>query len=122
MATQNKNKKGNPYRPNVWGMIQYIAIAAINKGQIIPLGVLLALLILFLKLPTERAAEILKDLINLFETYHILVWIFSVLLLIGLLYNGKRLRRNHAQEIERLSEEKKQLQQLLAKKKLSTSK
>lgn len=122
MAKQKVADKKAYNRPNFWGMIQGIFIAAINKGQLLLLGAMFILMILIIKLPSNEASNILHELIRLIESYHILGWLFSVLLLISLVYTGKRLRRSHSTEISRLSEEKKKLQELLFNKKLKTSK
>ncbi len=120
--TQNVRSKSSTYRPNVWGMIQNIFIAAINKGQILIFGLFLIFIVLIVKLPTEQTYTVIHEFLDLLETWHILGWILSLILTIGIVYNGKRLRKIHSMEIDRLANEKKELQILLSKRKLNTSK
>jgi len=109
-------------RPNLWGMIQNISIASLNKGQFPIAMVTILLLILIIKLPPEDASKLLFDILELLKSMHILGWILSLISLVAWYLNTKHIRKIHVIEVNRIAEEKKELQQQLLGKKLSSSK
>lgn len=115
-------KKSNDYnRPNFWGMIQNILIASLNKGQFLIGFVGLIFLIMVLKLTQEDTKNLLDSIILTFKDWHYLGWIFGVFSTGGWYLGTKRLRHINAKEMNRISFEKKQLQQKVTNKKLRSS-
>lgn len=120
--SNNKRKKREYNRPNFWGMIQNVLIASLNKGQLLGGVVGLCVIIMVIKLPSEDTKELILEFLAKFGDYHYIGWILGVFSTIGWYFGTKRTRRIHTEEIRRISEEKKQLQIQLTKKKLRSSK
>jgi len=122
MAKSTSNNKPNQFRPNLWGMISNVIIAAINKGQIIPLALLLSFIIFMFRIPADKLSEFGTESLNVFEKWHILGWVITFMESLAGFYYIKRIRTKHNKEIERMSDEKTKLQELLLKTKLGSSK
>ena len=117
-------KKGNKdyNRPNFWGMIQNVLIASLNKGQFLMGFLGLIMIILVLKLTPEDTKKLLSKLLEIFQDWHYLGWTLGVFSTVGWYYGTKRIRVINAREINRIADEKKQLQQKATNKKLRSSK
>jgi hypothetical protein len=120
--TVKKNKAPNYYRPNFWGMIRDIFVTSMNKGQFPVMVVGIIIIILVIKLPSNEAYNLLHEILLLFEKWHILGWILSLLFLVGWLFNVRRIRKIHSSEMDRVSNNKRDLQGKLVNKNLPTSK
>lgn len=120
MGKKNRGKGYN--NPNFWGMMQNVLIASLNKGQFIIGLIGFIFLIMVLKLTPEDTKELLIKIINLFGDIYYVGWIIAIFSTFGWYFGTKRIRKIHASEMERVSNEKKQLQQKLTNKRLNTSK
>ncbi|OHX67389.1 hypothetical protein [Flammeovirga pacifica] len=116
---QNKNR----YQPNMWGFLRDVIIQSMNKGLILPLFGGLGMLLLLSKMSEEAIDELVFKLLELFTTSYGLGigWIVAVSLAYGWYTNSKGLRKLHQAEIERLSQEKSDLQRNTLKTRLSTT-
>lgn len=122
MARNEKSRnKNNSYRPNFWGMLQNVLIAALNKGQLLPMAFTLVVVILIIKYPNDQIPALFDKILNVSITNGVFGWLFAS----GSTFGGFMLirwqRRIHTKEIQRISKEKKTLQEKLAKKQLPSS-
>jgi formate hydrogenlyase subunit 3/multisubunit Na+/H+ antiporter MnhD subunit len=122
MARNEKSrKKNNSYRPNFWGMLQNVLIVSINKGQLPAAAISLILIIGMIKYPSDKIPELFDNLLHISRFNSIMGWIVAAITTFGGFFTARWLRRTHTKEIKRLSDEKKVLQEKLAKRKLPTS-
>jgi len=70
-------------------------------------------IILVSRMSQEALDAIGKEAISLLKEWHLLGWIFSILLTLILIFVNRFKTRTHRKEIERLSEEKEWLQETL---------
>jgi len=117
-----QKKANNYYRPNFWGMIRDIFVTSMNKGQFPVMMFCIIIIILVIKLPSDEAYKLLHEVLMLLEKWHILGWILSLLLLLGWLFNARRQRRINSDEMDRVSNTKRDMQSKLLNKNLPTSK
>ena len=118
---QQSKKRNNSYRPNGWGFLQNVLIAAMNKGQLPGMVIALLLIILFCRYPAEELPVLVENLLNISKVNSILGWILAVgITFVGYLVNRWQ-RRIHTKEIQRISKEKRQLQEKLTNAKLPSS-
>lgn len=123
MTSKTKKKyENNSSRPNGWGMIQNIFIAAMRNGQIVPAIIFLLLLIMILKLNSTQIMGLFNSIGDTFKSIYVLGWVLFGISLLYFERRMKKLRQSHSKEMDRVSEEKKQLQEILTKLKLPTSK
>jgi len=112
----------NRNRPNFWGFLQNVLIAALNKGQLLGMFFGLIILIIIIKIPNEQIPELIKDLTNISKINSILGWILGVITTFGGYVLIRWQKHIHTKEIQRISQEKKRLQEKLTNSNLPTSK
>ncbi len=115
------NRKQNYNNPNFWGMIQNIMIAGMNKGQLLPTIFGLILIILALKISPEVAGTLFFEMVVFVKNIWYIGWTLAILSIFGWYFGTKKLRRLHAKEMDRVSLEKSNLQELAAQKLLASS-
>ena len=122
MARNNKSKKrNNSYRPNFWGFLQNVLIASMNKGQLPVMGVIVVFIIILLKYPSDELPELLKGIASISKINSILGWILFTISTFTSYFLVKWQRKIHTKEIQRISNEKRQLQQKLSTERLPSS-
>jgi hypothetical protein len=122
MARNQRSKNANnSYRPNFWGFMQNVLIAALNKGQLLGMGIIVFFLILAIKLPSDDIVPLFEKLLDISEINSILGWILAGITTFGGFLVNRWQRRIHTNEVRRISNEKKLLQQKLTDKKLPSS-
>ena len=109
------------HKSNFWGMVGNVLVQSINKGQLPIAGVILIIITIIFKLPSERVYDLVKQLIDIATVYQIGGWILFGISIFGWIISSKSLRRNHTQEIRRLSTERTKLQEKLLNKELPSS-
>jgi len=116
-----RNKKGDYYRPNMWAALRDVIIAGMSKGQLLPLmgGLIVAFMIF--RMPPEDISKIMFELVSLIKDWYYIGWILAILSLPGWYITNKGLRRSHYNEMKRISDEKKLLQEKLLQRKLESS-
>ena len=120
MAKNNLNGQ-NASRPNIWGMIWDIGVSSLNKGQF-PIDIVgTVIIILVLKMTPQDSSKLVFEILNLFKNYYLIGWGTGGVVIMGWYFNSKHLRRIHSEEMTRVTEEKKELQQMLTNKKLPSS-
>ena len=122
MARNNKSKnRNNSYRPNFWGFLQNTLIASMNKGQLPIMGVIIVFIIIIIKYPSDELPGLLKSIFYISKINSILGWIFFGGSIFTSYFIVKWQRRIHTKEIQRISNEKRQLQQKLSTERLPSS-
>ncbi len=94
-------------------MISRVAIAAIDKGQWLASLGFFILLILILRLPEDSLLVITNKLLDLISRMSILGWILWIVTLFVAFLKSKGTNEIHNKEVERLSQEKRFLQEKL---------
>ena len=117
----NNKKDKNSYKPNFWGMMRDVLIASMNKGLFLPAMTGFLLMILVIKLPMEEVSILLHRLIDLFVSFKITGWVAAGGVTFAWYFNAKFLRRSHTNEMTRIGDEKKGLQEKVVNKKLPSS-
>lgn len=122
MARNQRNKnRNNSYRPNFWGFMQNVLIAALNKGQLLGMGIIVFFLILAIKLPSNEIVPLIEKILDISKINSILGWILAGFTTFGGFLVNRWQRRIHTNEVRRISNEKKLLQQKLTDKQLPSS-
>jgi hypothetical protein len=122
MSRNQKNKNtNNSYRPNFWGFMQNVLIAALNKGQLFGMGIVVFFIILAIKLPSNEIVPLIEKLLDISKINSILGWILAIFTTFGGFLVNRWQRRIHTNEVRRISNEKKLLQQKLTNKQLPSS-
>lgn len=85
----------NPYRPNVWGLINIFLQRAITKGLLIPAMLFLIIIAVLFKIPNDQTIPFLKLVVHSCMDWHIIGWILSILLLIGWTINNRFIKISH---------------------------
>ncbi len=118
---EKSRKRNNSFRPNMWGFLRDVIIAALDKGQLPVMFIGLYILIFFLKFPSDQLKPFFFDIINHDNFVNILGWFGFVSVSIVSFYINRRQRRLHNIEMSRVTEEKRILHEQLIKRKLPTS-
>lgn len=116
-----KTTKYSPNRPNLWGFLQNVLIAALNKGQLPAMFVGLILLIFAWKIPEEQVISFIKEIIAMSNNTGTLAWTLLTISVLASFFLTRMQRRMHTNEIKRMSQEKKALQEQLTKGQLPSS-
>ncbi|MEN9611908.1 MAG: hypothetical protein RLZZ628_2722 [Bacteroidota bacterium] len=102
-------------------MIRDIGVTSINKGQF-PIAIIGAIIIiLVLKMPSDDTSKLVFKVFSHFTTMHFLGWGISFISILGWYFSNRYQRRIHHQEMTRIAEEKKKLQEQKISKKLPSS-
>ena len=106
--------KTPPSRDSNWaGAVRDVLVASLNKGQF-PVACALGILgIIFWRLPKEELSKFLSNLLDRFENNYILGWFLFVLSLFGWYFHNRYVVRTHRNEMDRISNEKNELQNRL---------
>ena len=107
MAAKNNQENRST---NVWGMIADIAVAAINRGQFLPLCLFALVAFIVWKMPTEDVSNLVFRLFDVADSA-ILGYFLFVLSCLGWFYHARLQRRIFESEIDRIGREKSILQQ-----------
>ena len=117
----NSQNRNNPHRPNLWGAMQNVLIAALNKGQLLGMGLVVFFLVVVFRIPEDQLVPLIERLLDISEINSILGWILSGFTTFGGFLIIRWQRRIHTKEIKRISSEKRLLQQKLNSKELPSS-
>lgn len=119
---QIKNKKTNNFnRPNFWGFLQIVLLAALNKGQLFGMGIVVIFIIFAIKLPNNEIVPLMKNFLFISNNKSIFGWIFAIIITIVSFFVIRWQRKIHTEEIKRISQEKRSLQEKLINKQLPSS-
>jgi len=103
--------KNPPTRNSNWpGAVRDVLVASLNKGQF-PVACFLGIFgIIFWRLPKEDLSKFLNSVLDRFENNYILGWFLFVSSLFGWYFHNRYVVRVHRNEMERISNEKNELQ------------
>lgn len=123
MVNRKNNQKNRSiiHKSNLWGMMENVLIHSINKGQLPIAGVILIIILIIAKMPSENVYNLVEQLFNVAVVYRIAGWILFLICIFGWIISSKSLRRNHTHEIRRLSAERTKLQEKLLNNKLPST-
>lgn len=106
---KNQNAKtsdgANKYRPNGWGFL----LALFNKATIIPIVACIVIVVLIYNLPQNSLPDITKEALHLLHWHYVLGWVSSVILVLVCYWRSQIFNK----EVDRISQEKKELQEKL---------
>jgi hypothetical protein len=108
-------------KSNVWAAIRDVLVASINKGQLPIAGIVLFLIILAVKMPSEQAGKLLFELLGLFVKGYLLGYFLFAASVLGWFIHVKIQRRTFKREIARAGDEKTKLQEKLLPKLIESS-
>lgn len=99
-------------RPNMWGAITTVIVAAIDKGQL-PL-VLIAGVLIFLiyRMPVSDVAPFARHLLDILERGHIIGYIVGMAALIGWFVHARWQRQSISSEFREIAKERDHYQEL----------
>jgi hypothetical protein len=103
------------------GAFRDVFVAAINKGQLIPLGVFLIIALIIYKMPENEILNLVKEILLLLKQGYLAGYAFSFILTFGWYFHSKSLRKQYSLEYERIGIEKSDLQGKLIGVKLDSS-
>jgi hypothetical protein len=99
-----------------------VVIAAMNKGQLIPFGLLAVVIIIILRMPPAELTILTAETINRLLAMEGVAYIFLIATLASWFFHVKYLRRLFHVEMERVGQEKSALQAQSSKRKFKSSK
>ncbi len=121
MAKNRNNRQSSYHRPNMWGMIRDIGVASLNKGQFPFALVGTFVIIVLVRLPAEELSKLVFEIFESFKSFHLMGWFLFASSVLSWYLNAKHLRKIHTNEMNRVSDEKKNLQKQLTGENLKTS-
>lgn len=123
MTKKDKPKEANvnPHRPNFWGFLQNVLIASMSRGQLLGMTVAVIFIIIIIRYPGDQLPALVDRLIDITNLNRILGWICFVVVTFVSYLILRRQRITHNREMNRIAEEKKNLQQRLSKQELPSS-
>jgi len=114
-----KNK--TPAKINFFRMVRDVFIASMSKGQF-PLAITgIILMLMIIKMPSEDVSKLVFKLIDLTVNMKIIGYVISFFTTIGWYFHSKFQRRTFTDEINRISEERNELQKQLLGKRIKSS-
>jgi hypothetical protein len=99
-------------RPNIWGAITMMVVAAIDKGQL-PLVLIAAVLVfLIYRMPTSEVTPFARHLLDVLEKGHIIGYIIALGAFIGWLIHASWQRRLISSEFREITKERDHYQEM----------
>lgn len=114
-------KEPNQSQIGMWQALQNVTIHALDRGQLLQVGLLAIIGILVFKLDAKDAAGVLNELFQMFRNLATLGWVIGVLTLVGWYSHVKWIRNATKKEFTRLADERNELQQRLTESQLNSS-
>lgn len=98
-----------------------IVLRALDRGQLLPLTGFLFLIILVIRVPSEKIPDLFSSLVSRFADYSLLGWSLLPVSLFSWFMHAKYQRRRAAEELDRVCAERTHLQQQLSMRKIQSS-
>jgi len=98
-----------------------VFIAAINKGQLPILGIILIVLLVVWRMPPDDLVHLTNEVVNDLASRELLGYAISLIFCIGWYFHARWMRRDFSQEYERIGREKSEAQSKAAGKKFPSS-
>lgn len=99
-------------RPNMWGAIMTMVVAAIDKGQLPLVLIAAVLIVLIYRMPTSDVAPFARYLLDVLERGHIIGYIIGMVALIGWFIHSRWLRKSISSEFGKIADERDHYQKL----------
>lgn len=118
-----KSKKNNKKKTEVGvaAAIASVFIRAIDRDQLVPLGLISIFLLVIYRLSSDKVYEFVVLITNKFADLSIVGWGLSIVLAISWAGHAKLMRKRHSKEYQRIGREKSALQKKLSKLQLKSS-
>ena len=109
---ENKNpSKAKSAKGVTWPeTVRDVLTEAIDKGQLLPLGLLFITTLSVWKMSGDQLREILLVLFGTMKDFYLLGWFSFVAVSVVSYFNSQKMRREFRQEFERIGREKSALQ------------
>lgn len=123
MAKKKSNNTHNhSAKPNLFGMVQNVLLAGIRTGHTVFVILSLIVLVIIIKLDSNDLYELGSNFFNLLSHWYILGWVLFICTVLYSWLQFKKMRREHQQELNRISAEKSKWQERAFNKKLKSTK
>lgn len=109
MASKNRRDRGHS-NIGPWNAVRDIGIAAVNRGQLVPFGIFVFLIVMLFKMPSEDVSKLAFEILKALKTGSLIGYGVSFFLAIGWYVHAKWQRRMLTGEIGRVGLEKSKLQ------------
>jgi hypothetical protein len=96
-------------------------MGGLNKGQLFGMAIVVIFIIFAIRIPSEDIIILLRNIANISKINSILGWILATFTTFGGFFIIRWQRRIHTKEVQRISNEKKLLQEKLTNKQLPSS-
>jgi len=93
--------------------VRDVVIFALERGAFMPVSFAALLFLLLWRAPAENIGRIIDSVVNLFELLFWIGWILFVLVCVGWYRHVQWIRKENQRELDRLSEERNILQNML---------
>lgn len=112
-----------PQKPPVtWAqMVRDVLVAAMAKGQLIPLGISVVLGITAYRMPPDKLYIFAEDLMHALERGGLWGYVLSIVVMLSWHSHAKSLRKKASEEFARIGKEKSLLQNMQSPVRLETS-
>lgn len=102
-----------PQKPKVtlWEAAQNVLIAAMERGQLLGIGLLFCVLLIIARLPADELSLFVRTILNGFAGYYYIGYAVAGAAVIGWRAHVQRLIKKHELEEKRIAEERNILQQ-----------
>lgn len=109
-------------KTTLWDFLTNTLIAAMNKGQLVPLLIGFIILFSIWRMPSEKVSELAFAIFESLKAGQIYGWIFFAVTLGMWFAHAKWQRRTTSAEIDRISQERNRLQASISKAVINSSK
>jgi len=99
-----------------------IFVAAINKGQLPVLGIILVILLMLYRMPPQDITAVAQKALDHLISLELLGYLLSLLTIVGWFLHARYLRREQTKEYDRIGREKSEAQNKAAGKNFPSSK
>lgn len=109
-------------KTNGWDALIDITKYSIDKGQILPAGIVFFFLIMAYNLDSDQSSLFLSNVLTYLSNGSIIGWALLVIAVSGWVYTNKTLRKRYEAELTRVANEKNSMQQERTTRQLRSSK
>ncbi len=110
MANNKSKPKPKGHPTNMWDAIRDITVAAIAKGQLLPMGLFAIVILIVVRMPSTEVGTLAFRLLDGIEKGWILGYLLGFISSIGWFIHAKWQRSVISGEFDRMGREKSQLQ------------
>ncbi len=112
-AGQKANESYHRNNPNMWGCIRSIFLASLSKGQVGLVFVGVLLIIIAWRLPPEELGQLCREMLRFTKDGYLAGYAMFFITAVGWFFQSRAQRKKMNGEINRMAEEKNQLQKRL---------